>query len=176
MAEYESELTELSCAVILNDTERVRELTRNGHTVTWEQSPFDGTALHTAAENGNADVIPMLLDAGGAAFVNSIADGRTPLGIAVRKGHVRAVEVLLSRGAAVDARDEENAGNPPLSDAVERGFEEIVHALLSAGANPNVPGWLNLTPLDRAQHRYAKTPDDVSRRILDSVSKAAEPR
>ena len=174
MSQAQSGLSELSRAVVLNDTQLVRELTRKGHTVTWEPFPFEDTALHTAAEQGNAEMIPILLDAGGEAFIDSLCgNGWTPLGMAARGGHLEAAQTLLSRGASVDARDEAGLVNPPLSDAVKRGYEPIVHILLAAGANPNISGWMNLTPLDYAERRYAKTPDDMSRRILDAVSKAA---
>jgi len=166
-------LSEIARAVVQDDIDLVRELTSKGHTVIWESFPFDETALHMAAENGNAEMIPILLNAGGAAYIDSVGDGMTPLGMAVKKGHVRAVKTLLSRGASVDARDEPNVGNPPLSDAVNNGDEEMVRLLLSAGADPDIPGWMTLSPIDHAQRRFETNQDAVSRRILDAVLKAS---
>jgi ankyrin repeat protein len=100
----------------------------------------------------------------------------TPLGMAVKQGHVQAVKMLLSRGASVDARDEPNVGNPPLSDAVTNGDEEMVRLLLSAGPDPDIPGWMTLSPVDHAQRRYETNQDPVSRRILVAVLKAASKR
>jgi ankyrin repeat protein len=167
------DLSDLARAAVQDDIDLVLELTSEGHSVIWEPFPFDETALHIAADNGNAEMILILLDAGGAAYLDSVGDGMTPLGMAVKKGHVRAVETLLSRGASVNARDEPNVGDPPLSDAVDNGDEEMVRLLLSAGADPDIPGWMTLSPLDRAQRRYETKQDFVSRRILVAVLQAA---
>ena len=91
----------------------------------------------------------------------------------MKKGHVQTAKMLLSRGASVDARDEPNVGNPPLSDAVTNGDEEMVRLLLAAGADPDIPGWMTLSPVDHAQRRYETNQDSVSRRILDAVLQAA---
>jgi len=159
------ELSTLACAVVEDDLERVRELVTQGHRVVWEPWPFDETALHFAADHGNAAMIAILVDAGGRAFIDALGNGWTPLGLAALKGHVEAVRVLLTRGADPNARDVDHAGESPLGDAVERGFEDIVFTLLAWGADPNAPGWMNLTPLDRAKHRSLMHPDEPSYRI-----------
>ena len=168
-----TDLSEIARAVVQDDIDLVRELTSKGHTVIWETFPFDETALHIAADNGNAEMIPILLNAGGETYINSIGDGMTPLGMAVKKGHYEAVKTLLSGGASVDARDEPNVGDPPLSEAVINGDEEMVRLLLSAGADPDIPGWMTLSPVDHAQRRFETNQDVASRRILDAVLKAS---
>src|SRR6202011_2793415 len=70
------DLSEIARAVVQDDIDLVRELTSKGHTVKWESFPFDETALHMAADNGNTDMIPILLDAGGRAYLDSVGEDR----------------------------------------------------------------------------------------------------
>jgi hypothetical protein len=51
------------------------------------------TSLHLAVQNGNIDIVKMLLDAGH--DINAVnADGQTPLHIAVQMGHTEIVQLL----------------------------------------------------------------------------------
>lgn len=168
------ELSPIARAVVMNDIDAVRELVLEGHTVAWEPFPFEETALHFAAGAGRAEILDVLLDAGGTAYIDAIGNGWTALGTAANKGHRAAVQTLIARGADVNAHDAAMLGNTPLSDAVYGGFAEIVDDLLAAGADPMIPGWMNLTALDHAQRRNDRDPDACSRRILISVLKAAK--
>ncbi|XP_014553664.1 hypothetical protein COCVIDRAFT_40310 [Bipolaris victoriae FI3] len=74
-----------------------------------------------AAENGNRNVLAVLLQAGKADIEAKNSDGWTPLMQAAKGGHRDTVEVLLSVGKAnVEARD--NGGWTPLMEAA-RGPE-----------------------------------------------------
>ncbi|MBV8299865.1 MAG: ankyrin repeat domain-containing protein [Candidatus Eremiobacteraeota bacterium] len=172
-ASNDNDLSVLAKAVVTGDLDRVRQLIRAGHTVGWEPFPFEQTALHFAADRGRADIIAVLLDGGGASYIDSLGLGWTPLGMAARKGHGDAVRVLIASGADVDAHDAEHIGNTPLADAVQGRFPDIVDDLVSAGADPTIPGWMNLTALDRAKRRHEKGGDDTDRRILNAVLKAS---
>jgi ankyrin repeat protein len=156
----------------MNDIDRVRKLVRDGQVVVWEPPPFEQTAVHIAADHGRADIISALLDAGGQTYIDSLANGWTPLGMAARKGHREAVQTLVARGADVNGHDVEHLADTPLSDAVQGGFVEIVEDLVSAGADAAIPGWMNLTALDHARGRYERKSDDVGRRILSALRKA----
>ncbi len=82
--------------------------------------------------------------------------GETPLHIAAAQGHLEVAELLLSEGAAVDARTTD--GLTPLHAAAYGGNEEVVTSLLARGADvdaEDVDGW---TPLHEAafnNHREA---------------------
>jgi ankyrin repeat protein len=166
------DLSELGRAVVMDDLGLVRELVGAGHTLVWEPFPFDHSALHIAADHGRADILEVLLDAGGMAYLDSLGNGWTPLGMAARKGHREAVQCLLSRGADANARDANKLGDPPLSDAVRGGFSGIVDDLLASGADPSIPGWMNQTARDRANRRVKEHPDENSRHILSAIQRA----
>ncbi|MDR2812557.1 MAG: ankyrin repeat domain-containing protein [Puniceicoccales bacterium] len=72
-------------------------------------------------------------------------EGQTPLHAAVRQNDLRAVAILLERGAAVDAVDRN--GLTPLHIAAEQGNLEIAELLLEHGANVDAMDPANQTPL-----------------------------
>ena len=91
------------------------------------------TPLLFAARQGDGDSARMLLDAG--AIVNDRApDGNSALVIASFSGNRYVAEVLLDKGADVNA---DGAGYAALHAAVLRGDVELVKALLRHGANAN---------------------------------------
>jgi ankyrin repeat protein len=65
--------------------------------------------------------------------------------------HVQAVEVLLSKGAHVNARGQEE--QTPLIAAADRGDPKVVELLLSAGADVNLQNKFGETALSRAISR-----------------------
>jgi ankyrin repeat protein len=66
--------------------------------------PNGETILMTAARSGVPAIIAALLDAGATIDATDPTFGQTTLMIAVRERHARAVELLLARGASVNAR------------------------------------------------------------------------
>ena len=63
------------------------------------------TALHKAAQSGNADVIRLLLDGGAFIDRQSPVLGNTPLIDAVLHKHEEAVWLFLKRGARTTIRN-----------------------------------------------------------------------
>lgn len=133
-------------AAMNDDVARVRALLHEGADVNASQG--DGmTALHWAAENGNAELAEMVLVAGAnPGSVTRVGD-YTPLHIAAKNGRADIVAVLLDAGADPRARTSP-AGIRPLHYAAASGSLEAVEALIHHGAEVDVrePRWLQ-TPL-----------------------------
>ena len=88
-------------------------------------------------------IINLLLDAG--AEVNPVREEgeitqgallsyHSPLGHAARQGDAELVQLLLERGARLEA--ESYSGTTPLWEAVAAGHEAVVRVLVAAGADP----------------------------------------
>jgi ankyrin repeat protein len=107
----------------------------------------DLTPLGNAATHGWIKVATYLLDHG--ADVN--ARGGMALVDAARAGNRAMVELLLSRGA--DVNPKENAGQIPLHVAVQNGFQAVVEVLLANKADVNAQNSSGVTPLFLAAGR-----------------------
>jgi ankyrin repeat protein len=97
-------------------------------------APDGVTALHWAADRGDAELLDLLLRAG--ARVNAQSDsGATPLWLASTNGHADAVIRLLAAGA--DPNVALRFGETPLMAAANIGHRIIVESLVAAGADVN---------------------------------------
>jgi uncharacterized protein len=143
-------------AAALGRTERARELLDADPKLVGAWSPDGFQALHLAAFFGRADTADLLLERG----ANAASLSRhefvkvTPLHSAVAAEgaeDLRTVEVLLARGAPVDARAE--GGGTPLHSAAFNGNVPIVEALLAHGADPDAAKDDGKTPLDLAREQ-----------------------
>src|SRR5438045_1334334 len=116
------------------------------------EAQFQRQQLHWAAQCGDlANVERLLLQK---YPVNRFDDlGNTPLHYAVQKGNLEIVERLLEAGANVNALDERTIGNTPLSDNINQCSFEMARRLIDAGADPTIPGWMQLTAMDRLAER-----------------------
>lgn len=101
------------------------------------------TPLLRAARNNDTDTLKTLVHK---ANLNSrYYDGETALHLAVEKGNVNAAKLLLSAGAAVDARN--NYLATPLMKAAYMGDLPMAEELLKAGANLRLFNMERKTPL-----------------------------
>ena len=92
-------------------------------------SSTGATPLSWAADRGQAGMIELLAGKGASIELDQ------PLHAAASKGHIDAIQVLLSLGCGIDARD--NSGETALSVAAENKHAPVVSQLLEAGADPN---------------------------------------
>jgi Ca2+/Na+ antiporter len=79
--------------------------------------------------------------------------GRTLLMVAVDETNLPAIELLVARGANLEARDAH--GMTALALSAETVFQESVEVLLAAGADPNAHDLTGMTPLDVAEEHGA---------------------
>jgi uncharacterized protein len=117
------------------DRDSVRSLLREGADV--NASHGDGmSALHWAAEAGDAEMAAMLVEAG--ANVKSVTriGHYTSLHLAARGGSAAVAGILLEAGADVNARTVPGE-TTPLHLAAASGSAETVELLLSRGADVN---------------------------------------
>ncbi len=126
-------------AVYEGDIAAVKESLKKGITVDEllgtdkevDDTTKDYTALMIAAENGNAEIAKVLINAG--ANVNARGyGGITPLMIASGLGTTGVMEVLLQSGADISVKDE--TGSHALGMAAEKGQSEAVKMLIAHGA------------------------------------------
>jgi ankyrin repeat protein len=92
------------------------------------------SCLHIAAARAETDVAHYLLTTEAALLVNSVnLLGRTPLHMAVLKGHEKLARAMIAAGANVNQPD--NKGYTPLHEAAEAGNLAMVKALIQSGAD-----------------------------------------
>jgi ankyrin repeat protein len=119
------------------------------------------TVLWWASKNG-CEMSARLLLAADSAMINSKdKDGKTPLFVAAEKGNQAVMEVLLDKGADVNAQSGEfNA----LYTASHNGHKEIVTLLLDKGADVNAQGGYYSNALQAASYFGKK---EVVKVLLD---------
>ncbi len=122
-------------AAMRGDRETVRTLLQQGADVNAARG--DGmTALHWAAERGDAEMTAMLVYGGANVEAVTRIGHYTPLHLAARTGRVLVVKTLIAQGADVSARST-TGGVTPLHLAAASGSAETVTVLLENDADPN---------------------------------------
>jgi ankyrin repeat protein len=115
-------------AAMRGDRDAVRGLLKQGADA--NASRGDGmTALHFAAERGDAELATMLMYAGANVSAVTRIGGYTALHLASQAGSVAVVDALLKAGADVKARTT-TTGVTPLHLAAEAGNTPVITALL----------------------------------------------
>lgn len=105
------------------------------------------TALHKAVEQGNLEMVQLMLEAGALVAAHD-HQGYTPLHVAVKRGHTAIAKVLVGAGAFVHVKDDENLC--PLDHAATGGHAELVEFLADNGGSIQHKGREMWTPLHRA--------------------------
>jgi len=112
----------------------------------------DELDLHFAAQDGDLPRVRQLLADGRSP--NTFDDiSRTPLHYAAETGNTDIMRVLLDAGVDVNAHDEARIGNTPLREVAGECSFAVARFLVDSGADPRIPGWMQLTALDKAEQR-----------------------
>ena len=121
-------------AAMQGDVAKVRTLLAQQNDVNVAQG--DGmTALHWAADRGDAAMTALLLRSGAKLTGTTKNGGYTPLHVAARAGHGAVVQALLAAGA--DAKTLTSTGATAMHLAASAGDAASVKALLAKKADPN---------------------------------------
>ena len=120
-------------AARIGDLHAVRTLLQQGADV--NAAHGDGmSALHWAAERGDAEMVAALVQAGAAGDAVTRIGHYTPLHVASTGGHAKVIERLVEAGGDVSAATS-NSGATPLHLAAAAGSAAAVAALLDRGAD-----------------------------------------
>ena len=130
---------------------------------------FDREQLHFAAGDGDLDKVKELVAEGYDVNLFDRDISLTPLHNAVRGEYFAVSQYLLENGANVNAQEEEKIGETPLGDVAATCSFEMAELLILAGADPTIPGWMNLTALDRAKKRK----DEEGRKVYELLENIA---
>jgi ankyrin repeat protein len=122
-------------AAMHGDRNSVRSLLKQGADVNAAQ-PDGMTALHWAADRGDAELAGMLLYAGANPNAMTRIGEYTPLHVASRDGNAAVIKMLLEKGADAAAKTT-NSGVTPLHLAAASGNIEAVSALLEKKVDVN---------------------------------------
>lgn len=132
------------------------------------------TAIQLAALHGHEESVRLLLDQGASVGVCSRATGRNALSWAL-KGGLKVVQLLLERGAEVNAAD--YLRRTPLIYAVSCGVvPSIISLLLEKGAMVDLTDYEGKTALHHAVHKNALERGSDGRRTtpLHEATKTSE--
>lgn len=130
---------------------------------------YEQEKLHFAIRKGDLKEAQNLIDQG--YDINGFdMEGNTPLLYAASENNLDAVKFLLDLGADVNAHDEEKIAETPLGQVAQNCTYEMARTLIDAGADPTIPGWMQITALDRAEER--KKPEGV--RVYELLKKASK--
>lgn len=118
------DLTPLQQAVKSNEIPTIELLIQAGADINAPTTAVSGiTALQLAVQNGNMEVVKLLLDSG--------ADGATALQVAAKNGFIGIVSQLLDRGVDINAVGSD--GTTALITAAEHGRLDMVQLLIHKG-------------------------------------------
>lgn len=127
--------TPLFRAASMNNDKAAAYLLDRGANINVRDKAIKDTVLHAAANSivkkESAQTVALLLDRG--IDINSLTprESHTPLHWAAKNGNNASVELLISRGANVNARN--SAGETPLKLAEEKGHTDTANILKQHG-------------------------------------------
>ena len=135
----------LADAAMRGDKDAVKKLIKEGADIGVPQG--DGmTALHWAADHGDADMAQQLIYAGANVSAVTRIGLYTPLHLAAKAGNPEVVKALIAGGADVNAKADPS-GATPMHMAALAGSADIINLLADAKADVNAK-----------EHEWEQTP------------------
>ncbi len=139
--------TGLQDAIKAGNVAEVRRLVAGGASLD-RQGDLGQTPLHYAAQEGNSEIVNLLLAARSDPNAKTRFGGETALHHAAMRDDVAVANALLASGA--DPNITNSTGASPLGQAIFFKHAKVVPALLRAGAKVNVEDSYGDTPLKQA--------------------------
>jgi len=127
--------------------------------------------LHIAANDGDLEKVKKLIEEGYDIHAFDSDLSFTPLHYAVNSGNIEVAKYLISLGANVNANEEEKIGETPLGEVAANCSYEMAEMLVKAGANPTIPGWMQISALERASERKKEEGKRVYELLLETSKK-----
>jgi len=112
------------------------------------------TSVYEAVYKGDVDTVRRYLEQGGNVNAKYGFDGNTPLQRAAQNNNKDMVEMLIAKGADVNAKDKD--GNTPLQRAAQHNRKDVAELLIAKGADVNAKDKDGNTPLQRAAQHNRK--------------------
>ena len=122
--------SEIFEAVYLNDLDSIESLLSHDLALVDSRDEAHMTPLHRAAENGQLEVVELLLVHGANVNANN-ADNHTPLRRTYH--HKEVADVLLRHGASIDVIDAQCLGRPAIDYLADREHEAVIDLLREHG-------------------------------------------
>ncbi|EGO63973.1 ankyrin repeat domain-containing protein [Acetonema longum] len=123
--------------------------------------PFTVKSYFQQIGQGHQDVMNLFLAAGFSVDDRRTGDEYTPLMVAAQYGNGTIAEILLQRGADVNARDKD--GQTALMKAAAQGHDQMAERLLAAGADWRIKDKNGETALDIAVRKKSTLFKDIWR-------------
>ncbi|MDB9310437.1 ankyrin repeat domain-containing protein [Aphanizomenon sp. CS-733/32] len=132
--------TELIQAVQNNQLSVVQSLLAIGANVNIRDKDAKGhlTPLMIATQQGNAEMVRLLLDSGADPYMLDSASGDSVLHQACQGGSVDVLQLLIEAGAFVNAVSPTGNHETPLHHALQHGHQACAEVLVYAGAELNL--------------------------------------
>lgn len=150
--------------IVQDDNETVKRLVNSGFDVKTKNERGE-TALHVAVQHGNLEIVRFLLEKGAKVSVKD-KQKRAPLAMIFdsfgdddKAAAREIIRLLVSNGANIDVRNDDDGDATLLMSAAEDDDVEAVRFLLELGANPNLKD-------EDGETAMRKTDSDEIRRLL----------